>query len=126
MYHNDEPDCSGCGRYDHGFDMPDVRSTLYISTCEGGEDCEEGDCDCESIAVKVTIRRIFDRECNLCGGCDYRCVYDLSLDDQHVKRFESESDADAYAAKVFPTAKAPERDYAWESEAGLRRAEGWG
>jgi len=126
MYYEDGSDCPGCGRYDHGFDMSDVRTSLLIPTCEGSKECEEEGCECESIAVKVTVKRIFDRECEYCGGADYRCVFDLSLDGSHVKRFSSESDADAYAAKVFPTAEAPERDYAWESEAGLRRAEGWG
>jgi hypothetical protein len=148
MYHDDDydyDDCPGCGRRDYGWEMPDVRSTLYISHCrckpacvctdEERKDydsefqgciCQDNGCECDRSEVKVTIRRIFDRECNYCGGWDYRCVWDVSLDGTVVKTTESEADADAYVSRTFPTAEAPERDYAWESEAWLRRAEGWG
>lgn len=126
MSYEDEQDCPGCGQYDHGFDMSDVRSNLNISTCEGSEECEENGCECEGITIKVTIKRIYDVDCNFCDGIDYRCVFDLSVDGAVIKRFASKDLADSYVSKVFPTAEAPERDYAWESEAGLRRAEGWG
>ena len=127
MYHYEDHDhCPGCGRNDLGWEMSDVRSSLEISTCDDSESCEEGCCDCETHRVKVTIRRVWDRTCDYCDGADYRCVYDLSLDGVTLKTFASEAAADDYAAKVFPTAKAPEPDYAWESERGLRIAEGWG
>ena len=129
MYHDydDEPSCPECGQYDHGFNMSDVRTTLKISTCtEGEEACDEGYCEDEPITIKVTVRRVWDRTCSTCGGGDYRCVYDLTLDGAKLKTFNSESDADSYAEKVFPSAKPPERDLAWESERGLRIAEGWG
>lgn len=142
-----ENDCPGCGQEDHGWNMPDVRSTLHINNCtcatacqcdekemqELGYEpdecmCEVNGCDCadREITIKVVIRRIFDRTCEYCDGSDYRCVYDVKLDSQVVKTVNSEDEADAYIAKVFPTAKPPERDYAWESERGLRIAEGWG
>lgn len=124
MYHDD---CPGCGAYDHGWDMSDVRTTLYISTCdEDNEACQEAECDHEDHVIKVTIRRVWDQRCGYCDAADYRCVYDLTLDGARVKTFGSEAEADDYAAKVFPTAQPPERDYAWEGEAWLRRCEGWG
>jgi hypothetical protein len=127
MYYEEEGcrDC-GSGATDYGYEMSDVRNTLVINNCvEGDEACENGDCDCK-VTIKVTIRRYISGSCESCGDYIHSCVYDLSLDGTKIKTFKSESDADAYAAKVFPTAEAPERDYAWESEAGLRRAEGWG
>jgi len=145
MYHDDYDDCPGCGRRDYGWDMPDVRSTLYISRCrckqgcvctdaereelgyEPGECiCQENGCECDRSTVKVTIRRVWDQECGHCDGVDYRCVWDVSLDGTVVKSADSEEDADAYVSRTFPTAEAPERDEAWESERWLRRAEGWG
>ena len=117
-------DCRTCGVRDYGWEMSDVRTSLSIPSCT--EDCEEGDCDCDSIPVKVTIRRVWDQDCTSCGSVTYRCVYDLTLDGALVKTFDSEHEADDYAALVFPSAKAPEPDYDWESERGLRQAEGWG
>lgn len=137
-------DCPGCGVTDYGWEMPDVRSTLTINGCrckpecvctseDRGEDyaegeciCEENGCDCDHSEVKVRVRRVFDRECGYCGGADYRCVFDVLLDGQTVRECKDEHEADAYIARVFPSAEAPEPDYAWESERWLRRAEGWG
>ena len=128
MYHEEEEGCRDCGSgaTDYGYEMSDVRSTLIISNCvEGDEACENGDCDCE-VKIKVTIRRYISGECESCGDYIHSCAYDLSLDGAKIKTFDSETKANAYAEKVFPTAKPPERDYAWESERGLRIAEGWG
>jgi hypothetical protein len=137
-------DCPGCGRYDHGFNMSDVRSNLTIDCCkcqpkcsctteDRGDDysddecvCRENGCDCDHHKVKVTVQRVFDKDCDYCGGVDYRCVFNVTLDGARIKRCESEREADAFVAKVFPTAKPPERDLAWESERPLRIAEGWG
>jgi hypothetical protein len=147
VYNYDYEDCPGCGRRDYGWEMPDVRATLTINNCRckdgcvctdeertefspdepfDGCICEENGCECDHVTIKVVIRRIFDQECAHCGGPDYRCVWDVQLDGTVVKTFDAEEKADAYIGKVFPTAEAPERDYAWESEAWLRRAEGWG
>ena len=116
--HDYDNDCHGCGRYDHGFEMPDVRSTLYIG--------EEPDDDDDRPCLKVTIRREWDRTCPECGGGDYRCLFDLTLDGVRVRTFKSDHEADRYIERAFPTARAPEPDYAWESERALRQAEGWG
>jgi hypothetical protein len=139
-------DCPGCGREDLGWNMSDVRQTLHISDCRcvpscvcsaeekldfGDADfddciCEENGCDCGQITIKVKVRRVFDRECEVCMGADYRCVYDVLLDGKTVKTCSDESEADSFVAKVFPTAKHPDPDWAWISERPLRIAEGWG
>jgi hypothetical protein len=138
-------DCPECGRVDHGWQMPDVRSTLTIDGCRCRPECacdpaekldlgfdpdecmcETNGCECDHNTIKIRVRRIFDRECTTCLGVDYRCVFDVLLDGQQVKTCGSESEADAFVARVFPTAAPPEPDWAWISERGLRIAEGWG
>ena len=144
MY-DDEPGCPGCGVRDYGWEMPDVRSTLFISNCrcktacvctdaerteldyEPGECiCTENGCECDSTKIQVRINRIWDRECGHCGGADWRPEWQVLKDGKVVATVPSENAAGAVIEAEYPDAEAPERDYAWESEAGLRRAEGWG
>jgi len=141
----DDGDCPKCGVRDYGFEMSDVRSTLYISNCrckggcvctdeERGEDyaadeciCAENGCECEDqTTIKVRINRIWDQQCSYCDGVDWRPEWQVLKDDKVVATVPSERAADAVVEAEFPNAEPPERDYAWESEAGLRRAEGWG
>ena len=136
-------DCPECGREDLGWQMSDVRGTRVIDGCrckpncvctpeDLGEDfdeciCAENGCECDaSLTVKIVIRRVFDRDCLSCGGVDYRCVYDVLLENKLVRTTETEDDAHRFVDLVFPSAEEPEPDYAWESERGLRIAEGWG
>jgi hypothetical protein len=143
-HYDDEPGCPGCGVRDYGFDSPDVRSTLYVSNCrcKGGCVCTDEDragdfepgecicvvngCECDQTTIKVRINRIWDRECSHCGGVDWRPEWQVLKDDRVVATVPSEAAADAVVAAEYPDAEPPERDYAWESEAPLRRAEGWG
>lgn len=142
--YDEEPDCRGCGVRDVGFETPDIRSTLYISNCrcKGGcvctdEErsgdyapseciCVENGCDCDQTTIQVKINRIWDKQCSYCDGIDWRPEWQVLKDGSVVASVPSESAADAVISAEYPTAQPPERDYAWESEAGLRRAEGWG
>jgi hypothetical protein len=149
MYdYEDEPSCPGsCGRNDHGWNTSDTRLTRTIAGCRcldqcvctdeeradytpdafDGCMCEDNGCGCDNdTTIKVVIQRIWDKTCDYCEGSDYRCAFSVLLDGASIKQFASQADADSYVERVFPTAVVPERDYAWESEAGLRRAEGWG
>jgi hypothetical protein len=143
MY-DDEPDCPKCGARDYGFEMPDVRSTLYISNCrckaecvctdeQRGDDyepsdciCVENGCECEETMIQVRIKRIWDTVCSLCDGIEWRPEWQVLKDGKVVATVPSEGSADAVVGAEFPEAKLPERDLAWESEAPLRAAEGWG
>jgi hypothetical protein len=137
-------DCPGCGVRDYGFEMPDVRTTLYISNCRCKDGCVCQDdvpdedfqrdlecccvdgCECDRIKIQVKINRIWDKECGHCGGVDWRPEWLVLKDGKTVATVPSENAADAVIAAEFPQAKADEPDYAWESERWLRRAEGWG
>jgi hypothetical protein len=119
MYYEDEPDCRGCGVRDYGFEMPDVRTTLYVA-CGCSDECE-----CERTKVQTRIKRIWDKECGQCGGVDWRPSWEVLKDGVVVATVPSENAADAVIAAEFPTAES-DYDPAWESERGLRIAEGWG
>jgi hypothetical protein len=125
MYYDDEPDCRGCGVRDYGFDMPDVRSTLYVSKCETPAECEEDGCECEQTKIQVRIKRIWDKECGYCGGVDWRPSWEVLEDGKVIATVPSESAADAVVEAEYPSAES-DYDPAWESERGLRIAEGWG
>ena len=144
--HDYDGDCPGCGVKDYGFEMPDIRSTLIISGCrckaecvctdeerteleyEPGECiCEENGCECDQdIKIQVKINRVWDKTCSHCDGVDWRPEWQVLKDGKVVATVPSESAADAVVGAEYPEAEPPERDLAWESEAPLRRAEGWG
>lgn len=145
MYDYDDYDgCPGCGRRDYGFEMSDVRGTYYIRNCRckakcvctpveqkdyadesfKGCICEDNGCDCDRITIKIIIDRVFDQQCSHCGGADYRCVYNVTKDGEHVTQCGDESDAHTYIERHYPDAEVPEPDYAWESERWLRAAGG--
>ena len=144
---HDHDDCPGCGATDYGFEMPDVRSTLYISNCRCKAECVctdeerksydpeaeanlcicvDNGCDCDQTTIQVKINRIWDKTCSYCDGADWRPEWQVLKDGKVVATVPSETAAHAVIEAEFPDAQPPERDYAWESEAGLRRAEGWG
>ena len=148
-YHDDDDDdCPGCGRRDLGFELPDVRSTLRIPACrcktscvctpeekadafdkfeaEPGCICEDLGCDCEDDKIEVKINRIWDQTCGHCDGADWRPEFQVLLNGKVVATVPSEEAADAVIQAEYPSAEAPEPDWAWESEKWLRRAEGWG
>jgi len=143
MYYDDEPGCPGCGVQDYGWECSDVRSTLYhgVCRCKGGcvctdkdrgddyaDDecvCVENGCGCEQSKIQVKIDRIWDQRCGHCGGADWRPSWVVLLDGKEVARVPSEAAADAVVEAEWPGAES-DYDAAWESERGLRRAEGWG
>ncbi len=118
---------------DHGFDMPDTRETYEVHGpcpyCEGGdEDCDE--CYGNNEVITGTITVSIERKW---GQCD--CESGESVMVGHTWAIKGPgcsmsvpSDVDTYLVvrAVWPTAREPEYDAAWESERGLRIAEGWG
>lgn len=142
MYY-DEPGCPGCGVRDYGWELPDVRSTLFHGDCrckancvctaeDRGEDladgecvCEECGCECERSKIQIRINRVWDRECSYCGGVDWRPSWVVLKDGKTIATVPSESAAHAVVEAEWPTAE-PDYDPAWESERWLRQAEGWG
>lgn len=145
MY-DDGDSCRSCGVRDYGFDLPDVRSTLHIQncTCKNGCKCDEEtradlgldedecacdngqDCNCDRVKIQVRINRIWDRECEACGGVDWRPEWQVLKDDVVIATVPSEVAASAVIGTEFPDAEPEPRDEAWESERFLRMAEGWG
>lgn len=147
MYDDDGYDgdsCRLCGRRDYGFEMDDVRSTLYMSNCECKAKCKCSDeqkaeneglclcsdeadgCQCEQIKIQVRINRIWDKQCEGCDGLDWRPEWQVLQDGKVIATVPTEAAADAVVEVMFPEAESPPRDEAWESEKWLRRAEGWG
>jgi hypothetical protein len=146
--YDDGDSCRACGRRDYGFEMNDVRTTLYISNCQCKTKCvctdemraefklDAGDCACcngddcccdaEETEIQVRINRIWDKRCESCEGVDWRPEWQVIKDGVVVATVPSEAAADAVIEAEYPNAEAPPRDEAWESEKWLRRAEGWG
>ena len=101
---------------DLGFRLPDVRDSFDLFD----EDDE--------IVGSITVRIV-----RSWGPCD--CGSDESVMTGHTWNVSgpdcsinvpSHTDVEAVVMAIWPNARSPRRDYAWESEAGLRRAEGWG
>jgi hypothetical protein len=147
MYDDDGYDgdeCRKCGVRDYGFEMPDVRSTVYQQNCacKNGCKCSDEDkqhnggecvchpefdgCQCEQIRIDVRINRIWDQTCPACDGVDWRPEFQVLQDGKVIATVPTEGAADAVVEALFPDAEAPPRDDAWESERMLRRMEGWG
>lgn len=149
MYDDYDGDsCRKCGVRDYGFEMPDTRSTLYISNCQcktacvctdemreefkldpGACACSKGEeccCDAEPTKIEVRINRIWDQTCEACGGVDWRPEWQVLKDDVVIATVPSEAAANAVIGTEFPDAEPEPRDDAWESERYLRIAEGWG
>ena len=124
MYYEGEADCPRCGVEDHGFNMNDTRSTVYMTDCDGTCDPDDG-CECERVKIQTRIQRIWDQTCDYCGSTDWRASWQVLKDGKVIATVPSENAADAVIDAEFPNAEA-DYDAAWESEAGLRRAEGWG
>jgi len=146
-YDDDEPDCRICGVRDYGFEASDVRSTFYVEDCdcktacvctverkedafEKGEPnpgcvCEELGCNCDQIKIQVKINRIWDKRCPGCDGLDWRPEWQVLKDGKVIATVPSENAADAVVEAEYPEAES-DYDPDWESERGLRIAEGWG
>ena len=136
MYYDDYDDgCPGCGVRDYGWELSDTRGTLYHGdcSCKGGCTCEQAecpcdegdDCSCERSKIQIQINRIWDQECDYCGGVDWRPEWLVLKDGKTVATVPSEAAAWAVVEAEFPGAES-DYDPAWESERWLRRAEGWG
>ena len=101
---------------DLGFQLPDVRDSFDVFD-EHGE-----------IAGSITVRivRSWDRcDCGSDESVMTGYTWNVSGPDCSIN-VPSHADVEAVIMAIWPNARRPGRDYAWESEAGLRRAEGWG
>lgn len=123
---------------DHGFSLPDVRETYEVwgpcDACDhsgamsGPEECDEcyGHNEVATGIIKISIVRKWD-QCD-CGSGEMvitSCPWLIS-GPGFEGTFPQSVNTRAVVLAIWPTAREPEPDYAWASEAGLRKAEGWG